>query len=197
LSVLVPTHILVQCPAPWGRCQPEGYDARFAARAALSTACPHHRHSRRVGYDSLAFPRCASFRVLRDDQHPKQKERDMGLDMYASITTEKLDAPVDFKPKEASELHYWRKHPNLHGWMEALYYEKGGKADVFNCVTLALTLEDLDKLEQAVRNKSLPETSGFFFGQSLDEERAGDLDFVQKARSAIKNGYTVFYDSWW
>jgi hypothetical protein len=41
---------------------------------------------------------------------------------------------VDFEVKEANELHYGRKHPNLHGWMEALYYAKGGAADTFNSV---------------------------------------------------------------
>ena len=65
----------------------------------------------------------------------------MGLDMYASITKELLASQVDFKPTEASELHYWRKHPNLHGWMQELYFAK--------------------------------------------------------ARAAINDGYTVFYDSWW
>jgi hypothetical protein len=46
----------------------------------------------------------------------------MGLDMYAMTTTEAVADAVDFKVGIAAELHYWRKHPNLHGWMEALYY---------------------------------------------------------------------------
>ncbi len=44
----------------------------------------------------------------------------MGLDMYAMVTNEQFDSEVDFKPERTSELHYWRKHPNLHGWMEQL-----------------------------------------------------------------------------
>jgi hypothetical protein len=68
----------------------------------------------------------------------------MGLDMYAMITNNTPESQVDFKAEDATELHYWRKHPNLHGWMEALYYAKGGAADSFNCVTLQLTLEDID-----------------------------------------------------
>lgn len=121
----------------------------------------------------------------------------MGLDMYASTTTETLDSEVDFKPEEVSDLHYWRKHPDLHGWMEELYYRKGGKSDCFNCVTVALTLEDLDRLEKVVRNRELPETSGFFFGQSCNEDLEGDLEFIAKARTAIADGKIVFYDSWW
>jgi hypothetical protein len=40
----------------------------------------------------------------------------MGLDMYALTTTEKPTSVVDFDTDSHSELHYWRKHPNLHGW---------------------------------------------------------------------------------
>jgi hypothetical protein len=58
----------------------------------------------------------------------------MGLDMYAMTTPLSVPDMVDFEVKEANELHYGRKHPNLHGWMEALYYAKGGAADTFNSV---------------------------------------------------------------
>ena len=58
----------------------------------------------------------------------------MGLDMFAYTTSEELAASVDFEVETLTELHYWRKHPNLHGWMEALYYAKGGAADTFNSV---------------------------------------------------------------
>ena len=47
----------------------------------------------------------------------------MGLDMYASTTKRRLKSSVDFKSGKADEqIHDWRKHPNLHGWMEALYH---------------------------------------------------------------------------
>ena len=121
----------------------------------------------------------------------------MGLDMYAMLTTDELDSEVDFKPITQHDLHYWRKHPNLHGWMEALYYEKGGKADSFNCVCVALNPDDLDRLEKAVIAGNLPETSGFFFGESDALEKDDDLAFIAKARDAIKNGFSVYYDSWW
>jgi len=39
----------------------------------------------------------------------------MGLDMYAFTTAEAVEAEVDFTAETASELAYWRKHPNLHG----------------------------------------------------------------------------------
>ena len=123
----------------------------------------------------------------------------MGLDMNAFATKAKPETEVDFSTKnfEETELHYWRKHPNLHGWMESLYYEKGGEADSFNCVPVVLDNEDLDVLEEDIKSGNLPDTAGFFFGQSDGDEVDGDLEFIAKAREAIKNGMTVYYTSWW
>ncbi|MGB3832647.1 MAG: phosphoglycerate kinase [Mesorhizobium sp.] len=120
----------------------------------------------------------------------------MGLDMYACTLREPPATPVDFKADEVSELHYWRKHPNLHGWMEQLYREKGGTQE-FNCVNLQLAAADLDRLEVAIRAGNLPRTAGFFFGASDGTETEGDLGFIAKAREALAAGLTVFYSSWW
>jgi len=181
----------------------------------------------------------------------------MGLDQFAYS--------VDAKGKR-EEIAYWRKHPNLQGWMEALWIEKGypyvilpndptavynntplpanaavvmfepntatknlrvyesdendganfivaelpdGEAlaaaqekekqdRVFNTVPLELTAADLDKLETAINSNELPETEGFFFGSNADDEyKQDDLDFIDTARTALKTGKRVFYDSWW
>lgn len=120
----------------------------------------------------------------------------MGLDMYAFTQKAKPQTPVDFEPDTPTELHYWRKHPNLHGWMEALYFEKGGQQS-FNCVPVELTIEDLDRLEADLSLSNLPQTEGFFFGQTQGDELDDDLTFIAKARAAIANGLTVYYDSWW
>ena len=122
----------------------------------------------------------------------------MGLDMYAYATPVTPSSEVDFNvdDKDDTEIHYWRKHPNLHGWMEELYWSKDGAADSFNCVNVMLTGADLDKLENDIKSGRLPETTGFFFGQS-DDDTEDDLAFVAKARKAIKDGATVYYTSWW
>lgn len=120
----------------------------------------------------------------------------MGLDMYALATCEHPETAYGFKAEMAEEIHYWRKHPNLHGWMEDLYFEKGG-TEQFNCIPLILTAEDIDRLEADVRAGNLPDTSGFFFGASNGSENEDDLAFIAKARAAIAEGKTVFYDSWW
>lgn len=126
----------------------------------------------------------------------------MGLDMYAyrvkrGMVTEQVDFEVPENADDQSVLHYWRKHPNLHGWMERLYYDKGGKEDVFNCVNVQLTEDDLDRLEKSVKNENLPHTEGFFFGESQPEDREDDLEFIKKAREAISEGDDVYYTSWW
>ena len=123
----------------------------------------------------------------------------MGLDMYAFSTKAKPKTEVDFETKnfKPEGIHYWRKHPNLHGWMQNLYDSKGGKSDSFNGDCVVLDMEDLDNLEQDIKDGNLPDTQGFFFGNSMGDEDTDDLDFVSKAKEAINNGRTVYYTSWW
>lgn len=124
----------------------------------------------------------------------------MGLDMYAFSTKAKLNKEVDFSTTnfQPEEVHYWRKHPNLHGWMHDLYLSKGGdKHTDFNGDCVVLNESDLNELEHNIKNGGLPVTSGFFFGQTDGSEVADDLEFVAKAREAIKEGKTVYYTSWW
>ena len=98
---------------------------------------------------------------------------------------------------EIEEIAYWRKHPDLHGWMEQLYRKKGGTETSFNGDTVLLTEEDIDSLKIAVLTRTLPSTSGFFFGESRQEINFADLEFIEKAKEAIKEGYTIYYDSSW
>ena len=123
----------------------------------------------------------------------------MGLDQYAVA---RRGEPVkneegQLEYADQHEIAYWRKHPNLQGWMENLYQEKGGTEE-FNCVDVELTLEDLDELEAAITGTSLPETAGFFFGENSDDYyKDKDLQFIEQARQYLNDGYTVVYSSWW
>jgi hypothetical protein len=95
------------------------------------------------------------------------------------------------------EIAYWRKHPNLHGWMEKLYHAKGGNGD-FNGDELELTYDDLEILELDVIAGTLPGTSGFFFGNDADDHyRKDDLEFIKNARAELFMGLKVFYNSSW
>ena len=123
----------------------------------------------------------------------------MGLDQYglARRGEPKTDDEGFTYYEDSMELAYWRKHPNLQGWMEDLYHEKGGEEE-FNCVDLELTLQDLDALEESLDEEALPETAGFFFGtDSSDHYAEAVREFIVQARAAIKQGYTVVYSSWW
>ena len=124
-----------------------------------------------------------------------RKERNkLGLDQYASV---RLDTKDENGVWDTEEMAYWRKHPHLQGFMEALYYEKGGEGE-FNCVDVELTLEDIEALEESIKGGELPETGGFFFGEdSSDHYREEDLEFCANARKALADGQTVVYSSWW
>jgi len=131
----------------------------------------------------------------------------MGLDMYAyaayrgqhdeyweNYNHEKGDSTVD-KPRE---IMYWRKHPNLHGWMEQLAKRKGVEYNTFNGVELELTYDDILELEQVVLDSQLPSTSGFFFGDDADDYyKEQDLEFIRKAKAELFLGIPVFYNSSW
>jgi hypothetical protein len=127
----------------------------------------------------------------------------MGLDMYAFIVDVEVarGGVVDVALGDnAVQISYWRKFNALHGWMEDLYRQKGGSKDSFNCTTVRLTANDLDRLEMDVGANKLVPRNGFFFGDTStiypeDLESVGD--FVKVARQALADGKAVFYDSWW
>ena len=69
----------------------------------------------------------------------------MGLDMYAFITRTPV-SPVDFKaPEDSQEIAYWCKHPDLHGWMAGRYFEKGGNDPRFNCRSMRVPADDIQR----------------------------------------------------
>ena len=142
----------------------------------------------------------------------------MGLDMYAYTAGRNgqysdwwADAELDEHKKQfvnpkltkPVEIAYWRKHPNLHGWMEELWQSKGCPRDndddvSFNGIELELTWEDIDVLEEDIEQGALPGTSGFFFGDPADDYyREDDLKFIKEARSQLFLGLKVFYNSSW
>jgi hypothetical protein len=123
----------------------------------------------------------------------------MGLDQFAFAVSSN---------GSKEEIAYWRKHPNLQGWMENLWTSKGRpglKEDEssnmlgdFNCIPVELNEDDLDDLEDAIRGSGLPNTTGFFFGSNSDTYyKDQDLQFIKNAREALDSGLTVVYDSWW
>jgi hypothetical protein len=140
----------------------------------------------------------------------------MGLDMYAYVAARagqqnefyegstwdpELKQSVNPHVEQPREIAYWRKHPNLHGWMEQLWNKhNGGDQDSgkFNGIEVELTWDDLDRLEHTIKKRRLPDTSGFFFGNNADQHYYDqDLKFVQKAKAETFLGLKVFYNSSW
>jgi len=135
----------------------------------------------------------------------------MGLDMYAYVAT-RPDQSREFwesaSPNEAGdmvsatvakprEIAYWRKHSSLHGWFRQ-EWKALGKSGSFNGDELEITWVMLERLEDAILERKLPETTGSFFGSNADEEyREQDLEFVRNARAELFLGLKVFYNSSW
>lgn len=141
----------------------------------------------------------------------------MGLDMYAYVAARagqqnefyenstwdnELKEAVNPNVDRPRELAYWRKHPNLHGWMAQLWVKREGNAlrdtNNFNGIELELSWNDLDDLERVIKKRKLPETSGFFFGNNADKHYYhDDLAFIRKAKAETFMGLKVFYNSSW
>jgi hypothetical protein len=120
----------------------------------------------------------------------------MGLDMY-------LDGDVFFtgdhpnrrltpheKESEVYRLGYWRKHPNLHGFIVETFAD-----GVDQCQEVELTPDCIRTIIAAVKNRELPETTGFFFGESdnSEEQIAHDVQVLEEALTWLK---TEEPDTW-
>jgi hypothetical protein len=104
----------------------------------------------------------------------------MGLDM--GIYREDTD----------SEIAYWRKHPNLHGFIVNTFAD-----GIDECQKIPLTLENLEKIISAVAADSLPDTEGCFFGASFPEYRESTLEQLHEVRKLVESGFSVYYQASW
>ena len=153
----------------------------------------------------------------------------MGLDQWAYCRP-----PRKRNSDEDEHLQEWRKHNRLQGYMEELWEAKGcpvphdpyaedddedeeddydSFGSGFNGVELQLTLDDIEYLEEAIKNQELPETSGFFFGSDsytwnqegyaeddIQENyyyKETDLQFIEGAKQALEKKYRVYYNCSW
>jgi hypothetical protein len=117
----------------------------------------------------------------------------MGLDMYLEGRTylwqnhkepEKTRTKDGFRLKgETIELGYWRKHPNLHGFIVQTF--AGGKDE---CQDIELSMEQLQQIIEAVRTNALPTTRGFFFGESDGSETEETIQILTKALEWMSAG---------
>lgn len=129
----------------------------------------------------------------------------MGLDMYLSgrqfnhIFDEQEAEYLDGKQIKAVEvdLGYWRKHPNLHGFIVNTFAN-----GIDECQRIELGVEELNKIIQAIKDRTLPHTEGFFFGKSeiSDEQVKADVAIFEEALLWItfdkRLRYAVYQASW-
>ena len=134
----------------------------------------------------------------------------MGLDQYAYIASK---ADTDYNDTSRQEIAYWRKHPNLQGWMENLWLKKlnipTNASDQFiedkipgsfNGIELELTWDDIDMLEKDIKSGVVSKlgTTGFFFGKPSDDYYyEKDLEFCVNAKAELFLKRKVFYNSSW
>jgi len=75
-------------------------------------------------------------------------------------------------------MGYWHKHPNLHGYIVETFAD-----GVDECQEIHLNEDDLRNVIQAIKDKKLPDTEGFFFGVSsgTEEEDQHSITIFEKA----------------
>jgi hypothetical protein len=117
---------------------------------------------------------------------PSAKDLIMGLDMYLEgekyLWTE-WNNPQNNPREDGYEiksrclrLGYWRKHPNLHGYIVNTFAQ-----GVDNCQPIHLDEADIEKIIEAVDRDELPHTEGFFFGATDGTERDETLRIFRDA----------------
>lgn len=122
----------------------------------------------------------------------------MGLDQWAVAYKNEKWTILGEEQNVEVRIAEWRKHPNLHGFIENLFRERNPEfSEPFNCVNCELTAADITAIEEAVVNDTLPKTSGFFFGASTPEDKEDDLRFIRVARRYLLEGWNIYYSSWW
>jgi hypothetical protein len=97
----------------------------------------------------------------------------MGLDMYLTGSVYLSDWQEEDRfhhngfPVSNIEyrLGYWRKHPNLHGYIIQEFAD--GEDE---CQKIFLEADQLKQIKEAVEQNNLPNTEGFFFGKSADKD---------------------------
>jgi hypothetical protein len=100
----------------------------------------------------------------------------MGLDMYLTgekfLMTRNLEEDGFRLRSKTIELGYWRKHPNLHGYIVQSFAR--GEDE---CQEIDLS-DHLGAIIAAIQARDLPHTTGFFFGASDKSQEQLDQDIA-------------------
>ena len=121
----------------------------------------------------------------------------MGLDMYIRIDDPTYDedaVPFDYAKYKSYELAYWRKHPNLHGFIVQTFADGADE-----CQNIPLDAVKVETILAASEADDLPETEGFFFGSSQPEHKADTKEQLLKVLAWLKAnpGKAIYYRASW
>lgn len=129
----------------------------------------------------------------------------MGLDMYLrgeeyedfSNTSAARDRGDIVKVSTVYELGYWRKHPDLHGYIVETFAN-----GVDECQRISLGKGELLNTLKAVEDDKLPHTEGFFFGQSQLGDKERTIQILQKALKWMEGAQDrtyrdIYYQASW
>lgn len=126
----------------------------------------------------------------------------MGLDMYLEgekylwHDNERYEDGDRIK-KIIVELGYWRKHPDLHGFIV-----KAFAAGDDDCEPICLDDSDINAIIAAIKEDRLPHTEGFFFGDSDCSAKDASITIFSKALKWLQtkddnSSRTVYYRASW
>ena len=106
-----------------------------------------------------------------------------------------------YKLSKPHELAYWRKHQKLQDWMDNLWREKGEPypeesndprwGPSFNCVELELEWNDIQRLEDDIKNGRNAFSSSYYY-------REDDLKFCLDAKEQLflYRKRVFYYPNW-
>jgi hypothetical protein len=131
----------------------------------------------------------------------------MGLDMmlYAREVIEEGDDVSE--DARQIEIGTWRKHPDLHSYIETLWRAETGSTEDFNCIDYKLSRKQIIDIILLTVTETMPKSKGgFFFSESKLTDISHTITLMGSALSYIDKHtsypddvpeYEIFYSSWW
>lgn len=140
-------------------------------------------------------------KAVNDDSFRKEFESE--LSEYIEKVKSDIESLDDLNTNLIkTDLCYWRKHSDLNGILQDLYYDKGGEGE-FNCKYLLLSKNDVINIikqhkEHINSVNEISHTPGFFWGHTTMEQWEESLiDFENVLKETDWNNETVYYSCWW
>ena len=139
----------------------------------------------------------------------------MGLDQHLYSMEQDIDPNTmydNYVDGTIDDVGYWRKHPDLHGYIEALWVEAGHPGadspvedggfgwSTFNGVPFELSEEDILNIIECSKKGSFGEydnTTGFFFGETCDRHHTDTIVIMTEALKLKRQGKKIVYNSSW